>query len=63
MNRRNDQKETSTVLVNLRLTPEERDEWKALARYLQASMSDLMRRLQREERARLVAQGLRPPKK
>ena len=63
MNRRPDQKQPSIVSVIFRVTPEEREEWKALARYLKVSLSDLMRRLQREERTRLLADGRKPPRK
>jgi len=53
----------STIKMQLRVTPEERDEIRALARYLQLSMSDLFRKLLAEERRRLIDQGLRPPRK
>jgi predicted DNA binding CopG/RHH family protein len=62
MTRRMDQKQASTVLLNLRVTPEERDEIKATARYLGLPYSDYLRKLHKERRAALIAQGLRPPK-
>jgi cell division protein ZapA (FtsZ GTPase activity inhibitor) len=55
--------DASTIKMQLRVTPEERDEIRALARYLNSSMSDLLRRLLAEERRRLIDQGLRPPRK
>lgn len=53
----------STIKMQYRVTPEERDEHRALARYLKKSLSDLIRELIAEKRQRLVEQGLRPPRK
>jgi hypothetical protein len=49
--------------VRARVTPEEHAEIDALAEYLLVSVSDLIRRLLKEERARLVAMGKRPPRR
>jgi len=49
--------------IRARVTPEEHQEFDALAAYLQLSLSDLVRRLLKEERARLVALGKRPPRR
>lgn len=63
MSRRLDQKETSAVWLNLRLTEEEKAEWKALARYLQMTVSDLLRNLVSAKREQLIAEGKKPPRK
>jgi hypothetical protein len=49
--------------IRARVTPEEHAEFDALAAYLQLSLSDLMRRLLKAERARLVAAGKKPPRR
>jgi hypothetical protein len=49
--------------IRARVTPEEHAEFDALARYLQLSLSDLVRRLLKAERARLVAEGKKPPRR
>lgn len=46
----------------MRVTPTEHLEYHALAEYLQMSLSDLVRKLLTEERARLVASGKKPPR-
>jgi hypothetical protein len=53
----------STQIIRARVTPEEHEEANALAAYSQLSLSDLVRRLLKEERARLVALGKRPPRR
>jgi len=67
--KRLDKSETSTVYLQVRVTPEERDDIKALAEYSSPphkeaeGYSAMLRRLAREERKRLRALGLRPPLK
>ena len=53
----------SMSYVRARVTPEEHAEIDALAEYLLLSVSDLIRRLCKQERARLVASGKRPPRR
>ncbi len=53
----------SSSWLQIRVTPEERAEVMALARYLKCTVSDLVRQLVAQERARLVADGKRPPKR
>jgi hypothetical protein len=53
----------SMSYIRARVTPEEHEEFDALASYLQLSLSDLIRRLLKAERARLVADGKRPPRR
>lgn len=61
MSKRLDQKGTSTVWAKARVTPEERDGMNGLAQYLGETLSQMFRRLYAQERARLVAEGKRPP--
>lgn len=63
MNRRVGQTTASSIKMQIRVTAEERDEWKALAEYCETDMSGLIRRLIADERARLLADGKRPPKR
>ena len=56
-------KQTASVHLDLRITPGDKVEAESLARYLRTTISALVRRLIWEERGRLEAQGLRPPKK
>lgn len=53
VSRRVGQNEPSTVMVGIRMTPQERDDLHALAEQLKVTMSDLVRRLVEEERARV----------
>jgi hypothetical protein len=63
MNRRADTPEKSTVLMNLRVGPEEADEIRATAEYLGLNYSEYLRLCHREARARILADGKRPPKR
>ncbi len=61
MLKRLDQKGMSTRQMKFVVTPEEGDGMHALAQYLGESLSGMLRRLYVQERARLVAEGKRPP--
>ena len=52
----------STEKIIVTVTPEEREMAFALARYLAETVAGMIRRLLREERARLVASGKKPPR-
>lgn len=60
MSRRVGQEKPSTVMVGFRLTEKERDEWHALAQEIGESLSDLVRRLMDEERARVKKKKRQP---
>ena len=57
MPQRPDQKKPSSLTVRMRVTPEEQAEMMNTARYLKETVSEMLRRLARQERHRL---GLRP---
>lgn len=61
MSKRMDQRGTSTRQMKFLVTPEEGDGMHALAQYLGESLSEMIRRLYLQERARVVAEGKRPP--
>lgn len=63
MNRRPNVRDPSTVLINLRVTADEAAEIRATADYLELKYSEYLRFCHREKRARLVAEGKRPPKR
>jgi len=56
-------KEVASVPLHIRITPEERAMWAGLARYLELSVSELVRSAVEEKRDRLVAAGKKPPRK
>jgi len=63
MNRRPDQKQASTAKLGpYRCTEDEKDEIDATAQYLGLTTSEYLRKLHRENRRKLIEQGLRPPK-
>ncbi len=61
MSKRADAKGVSDGSFRFRLTAAELDEARGLAEYLELELSELIRRLLREKRAQLVAEGKRPP--
>lgn len=63
MNRRANVREPSKVLINLRVTEDEAAEIRATADYLELKYSEYLRLCHREKRAKLVAEGKRPPKR
>jgi hypothetical protein len=61
MNRRIGTKVPSTVLLNLRVTPDEADRIRGLAYYLGKTYSQMFRDFAESERRRLLDEGKRPP--
>lgn len=53
--------QSSNVLLNFRVTPDESDRIKALAYYLRIPYGQMLRDLAEEKRAALIADGKRPP--
>jgi pantothenate kinase-related protein Tda10 len=63
MSNRRPNQPPSPVMLNFRATEEEADEIRGTAEYLELKYSDYLRLCHREKRARLVADGKRPPKR
>lgn len=61
MIRRMKTRDTSTTLLNFRVTPEEGDKIKGLAWYLGCSYSDLFREYEAALRKALNRSGMKPP--
>ncbi len=59
--RRPGQRQNSSVLLNIRVTPEEADEIKGLAYYLRVPYSEMLRTLAKDKRRQLLDEGKRPP--
>jgi hypothetical protein len=56
-------KKVSSIYAHFRATPEELDEIKGTAEYLGLPYGEYLRLCHAEKRARMVGEGMRPPKK